>query len=795
MADPITIALINVGDRPNDGSGDATRVAHQKTNDNVLALKAGVEAAHALVGGVSDALPSAVEAAVATAVAEQQATIEGKLDLSGDNLPADPSTLRKKLRASQILSVGAFALIATATFDADVQMIRTGGYYAFGDEGGAQYRRSATDPGYPSYCQAQDANGVWWYLAVNIPRSRALGCRPNEEAFDCAPMLNAGIEYVTKRCKGGYIDLSLGDHHTYSEIRSIYEGIYFRGHGKLKEDWFAASTNAGITFPTLRSDGVMEMPSSIVGHHATGDVIRFTRSNCGVSGFKITSAASRWNAASTTLQLRGNGVRWETEDTDTAQRCNNPYLRDMVCESQPGVGWIVSCDSVNGSFERFNTSANKFAGWVLDNGRYTGRTHLGPDGSARIGIQEVRLFRSHDNGGEAFVVGHPSAGIYIPYRINVRNGDCGRNNLISTRSGGVTTSNTCEVQSIKNTWLDPQCMFHCEQGTVDNCGFGGTARVQLAWWANGIHVSGRDVVLNNCRYIECNVPIICIGRAGLQTSGVRVILGTISAVYADRPYFIQFDNTLGSIKDVLIDVVNASGVEAWTSTSLNVLSGLVIRGSAHEAEFTLADDAAVYYEFDQPIRGTVSLNGNASGQIYYEGRFRTGDSNAFVTSLPNTLASPAVVSSGFGTQGPMYGADGVDGEFRVQADQNSNRLYIRNRSGSARSFCARFSHLQSNVRAANVFGPFPAIVQITSPGNVTTTVGVFMAKKPACIGGYGARTFSISGSLPAGLSFDTATGLIFGTPTAPFTSATRTITVTDASGNATTASFTVSAAA
>src|SRR6201999_1840125 len=61
-------------------------------------------------------------------------------------------------------------------------------------------------------------------------------------------------------------------------------------------------------------------------------------------------------------------------------------------------------------------------------------------------------------------------------------------------------------------------------------------------------------------------------------------------------------------------------------------------------------------------------------------------------------------------------------------------------------------------------------------------------------GGTGPLTYSIAPALPAGLSFNTATGLITGTPTAVSPAASYTVTVTDADNATATASFSLTVA-
>ena len=74
---------------------------------------------------------------------------------------------------------------------------------------------------------------------------------------------------------------------------------------------------------------------------------------------------------------------------------------------------------------------------------------------------------------------------------------------------------------------------------------------------------------------------------------------------------------------------------------------------------------------------------------------------------------------------------------------------------------------------------------VSYPGAITATVGTSITSITPTVRRTGTATFSVSPALPAGLSLDTATGVISGTPTEVAT-ATSTVTMTDLSGTATT---------
>jgi hypothetical protein len=84
-------------------------------------------------------------------------------------------------------------------------------------------------------------------------------------------------------------------------------------------------------------------------------------------------------------------------------------------------------------------------------------------------------------------------------------------------------------------------------------------------------------------------------------------------------------------------------------------------------------------------------------------------------------------------------------------------------------------------QASNAVTP-AAVLAISGTPSASATNGSPYSFTPSASGGHTTYVFSLTGTLPTGLSFNTSTGAITGTPTVNGTSSGLNITVTDADG-------------
>lgn len=88
---------------------------------------------------------------------------------------------------------GSITAVETAEIKEDVQYLRTAGYYAPGDGGGALYKRVATEPSHAG--KVQSADGAWWEIAVKEINVLQFGCKGDNTIDDSIPF-QAAVEYV-----------------------------------------------------------------------------------------------------------------------------------------------------------------------------------------------------------------------------------------------------------------------------------------------------------------------------------------------------------------------------------------------------------------------------------------------------------------------------------------------------------------------------------------------------------------------------------------------------------------------
>lgn len=245
--------------------------------------------------------------------------------------------------------------------------------------------------------------------------------------------------------------------------------------------------------------------------------------------------------------------------------------------------------------------------------------------------------------------------------------------------------------------------------------------------------------------------------------------------------------------------------DADPSSRTDAGSSYVIYGSASPSDVNLAslgvrgfriDGAAAYDSSGRSVAPAGDINGDGYADVIVGAPYADPPSRSTAGSsyVIYGKASPSDVdlalplgSSGFRIDGAAAGdqsgssvasAGDINGDGRADVIVGASGASPFSRTGAGSSYV--------------IYGFRPA--SVSYPGAIIATVGTPINSVTPTVRRTGAITFSVSPALPAGLSLDTATGVISGTPTEAAT-VTSTVTMTDLSGTATTTvSVTVNAA-
>ena len=235
--------------------------------------------------------------------------------------------------------------------------------------------------------------------------------------------------------------------------------------------------------------------------------------------------------------------------------------------------------------------------------------------------------------------------------------------------------------------------------------------------------------------------------------------------------------------------------DADPSSRTDAGSSYVIYGSASLADVDLGslgvrgfriDGAAAEDSSGHSVAPAGDINGDGYADVivgapYADPPSRSTAGSSYVvygTASPSNVDLASLGSSGFRIDGAAAGdssgdsvapAGDINGDGRADVIVGASGASPFSRTGAGSSYV--------------IYGFRPA--SVSYPGAITATVGTPITSVTPTVRRTGAATFSVSPALPAGLSLDTATGVISGTPTEAAT-VTSTVTMTDLSGTATT---------
>jgi hypothetical protein len=173
--------------------------------------------------------------------------------------------------------------IGSTTVPSDVNAIRTAGYAAYNDGGGAHFVRAASEPSHNG--KAQSVDGAWWEIADIFLNPRMFGAKGDDSTDDSTAM-QSWLGCVYARDAIGYID---GGEYKFGTALTASSPISITGAGRevaiLK---YTATTGDGITFT---GTGRLALSNFSYEGPASAGVATSTAGNLLV----VTAASSAWN--------------------------------------------------------------------------------------------------------------------------------------------------------------------------------------------------------------------------------------------------------------------------------------------------------------------------------------------------------------------------------------------------------------------------------------------------------------------------------------------------------------------
>ena len=305
---------------------------------------------------------------------------------------------------------------------------------------------------------------------------------------------------------------SIVGHHTNGPVIHVkassttLQGFSIRSDGDRKVTISATYGRSGTTVTITKTNHGLVSGNSIVADFADGGATdgTYTITKVDDNTFTLTDSASGTISAGTSLTYtdfsspaigaglnRNDGIQCVAPNngSSTSERINYVCIDDMLIKDQPASGIIICGNSVGCHIKNticeFNNSHNIYIG----RGDEAGYTHTGDN---RVGILSITDCRLNDSGGNNLLVGDVIANnIYVPYRVRVVNNE-------SFRSGHLAANRHDSLDF--DVILIGENIFYGYSACAGR-GTGGASD------GNGLLVGGRNIVVDNNRFINAYLPI------------------------------------------------------------------------------------------------------------------------------------------------------------------------------------------------------------------------------------------------------------------------------------------------
>lgn len=493
---------------------------------------------------------------------------------------------------------------------------------------------------------------------------------------DYASLVNAE---AARAAVGGVLEFPPGTYNVSATLTIETIGAKWIGRGNgVGQQGTAGTIGVGQTV-TIRAT------------HSAGPVIRVKRRSVTLEHIAVTSNASRYSgAAGSNYGIQVEGV----DDTSPNARVRFLRLLDVLITEQPNHGLVMVGDTTSSVLEQLFITYNFGHGIIIDNGTVTSRTNLERPGQVNIRNSEMA-----NNAGHAIALGVPAVS-NGPYRVVMSNLDMSNN---AWDSGIYYQHAQMYAYDAENTTIAGSAFgdYGFDDATMPN----GTARVVKAGPSAGIYLGGRSWQIEQPRFVGLYQSVV--GRANLDGISItRPRVFNAAHGIADQVIGFGFDTPTDGLRFEMPIVTDITTVldnpgtnydAEYQSTRtmegrIHALNGVITPKTQIEAQpLSLNDDQAAYLTFSAVTRGIITISGNtaaAKGGIVH---FRVGDGSNHATVMSSSGANVT------GTTGTLAGTTGTDTHLTIAADNATNRLYIENRTGGARSYTLSISGCDGGI--------------------------------------------------------------------------------------------------
>jgi hypothetical protein len=350
---------------------------------------------------------------------------------------------------------------------------------------------------------------------------------------------------------------------------------------------------------------------------------------------------------------------------------------------------MVNVDHVNGH------------GIFIAGGFYTGRTH-----KTRPGQVDIINCKASRTGGHSLKIGGSDAeddSDDIPYRIHVYNFETFYNCITPSICENYVSAST----DVSNGFISGENHY-----AIGSAFDGRTDRPSVVAAHSCIQWRGLFIDNINCRYIDGNPysgraighPLLSNVSRDITVTGPYIanVSSPITGAGFYNPAFFYGSDVFGfraisqtafsNTTSLTSRVIGTQFYELFGGAERKDFTQTRVRAEADKfrwkEEFSLDDDEAGYVDMGSVTRGVLVVSGNVGAAGSATVHFRVGDANAHSSIASST--GPTVT----GATGALDGTTGVDGHLTISADTATNRLYIENRTGSARSYVVTFLSTQ-----------------------------------------------------------------------------------------------------